>query len=52
MVKKLSKEDIPEGLRNLFAAYYKCDFCGCIFNDIQLAQQCESRDMSKNLSGT
>ena len=48
MVKKLRTEDTPEGLRKLFTAYYKCDICGCIFNDSQLAQQCESKHMSND----
>jgi translation initiation factor 2 beta subunit (eIF-2beta)/eIF-5 len=43
MVKKLRKEDISEELQKFFTAYYKCDICGCIFNDSQLAQQCEAK---------
>ena len=41
MVKKLQTDEIPEGLRDISTSHYKCDVCGCIFNDIQAAQQCE-----------
>ena len=52
MAKELHEDEIPEELRGLSPAYYKCDICGCIFNDKQLAEECESKNMSEYLSRT
>ena len=52
MVKEIQRDDIPAEMQEYFPEAYKCELCGCIFNDRGLAEKCENKDIADSANCT